>query len=801
MSIPIQCEHCNKKYNAPDSMAGKKIKCRNCGKIVSIPRMDDGPDLNLLEGLEGSANVESEMLGGSSSMGTQVRPGIGGGGRGGRIGSDPSKGMAHKRGRSGDTAEIAIAEDEDRGPPLRPSLPFEFPGAPVLDNLAPVILIVLGLGWLALMAVYSNDTRVGWVGLLRLGLYMLLYVALAFPVCYAAVKWASRQYRFMMPPAPGLRAFGAFAVPFAMAFAFWLSSQNVVMLILGMILGAIITGAAVWFLFRIQPYEMGSTLGGATGAYAASVIASYLILLGVNLGFAALMRNAETNDFDKSPVAPGFAWDVPVKHPDDKPKRTKTTDRIALSPTTNESPDPTTRVATTQGTADATAQKPPDGTNPPTHVENPATANANPGNPQIAMNVTPRPGEGVTTTKPSTTQPGERATRPTPTANSPFVAQVTPGTLGEYTDVLYPVMPSNFMAVIRTRADGAEDTVEQWTLNPLEKKREKKLRRDKETFGGYALSPSGDLIARVSSWPKMAIQVHTFSKENGQDLVKEFPFDAPMPAVRAGAGAGTNVFPGAGAGTNAKIHILGFGANDNLVVQWSTGADWNIDVLRTKGAGNPQVASFYIDRWEDSSGNPSISPKGTHLAVATFVKGQGGIDVYDLTQNRGPQQVIKTFIVNIQPWAKPAGMAWSPSGQNVAAFWDDGQGRCLLVDFKLVGDPKKPAHAYPYETAPYPALTYQSYGGGRTFDWLPDGNSWLMFGQYVIDVETGKALGDLGLPQPKSQHVLDKEQLIVQSAPAAEGAAPDYFIVKLKNDAIAAKRSELKKGGAAAIVP
>jgi hypothetical protein len=812
MPIPIQCEHCHKKYNAPDSMAGKKIKCRNCGKVVSIPKLDDeGPDVNLLAGLEGStgADVDSDMLTGSSAQGSRIGAGIGSR----RIGADPSKGIAHKRSRSGDASELAVAEDVDRGPPLRPSLPFDFPGAPVLDNLAPVVLIVLGLGWLALMAVNSNDTRVGWVGMMRLGLYSLLYVALAFPICYTSLKWASRQHRFMMPPTPRLRAFGAFAVPFAMAFAFWLSSQNVVMLILGMILGALIAGAAVWFLFRIQPYEMGAALGGATGAYAASVIGSYLILLGINLGFAALMRNADTNDLDRSPVAPGFAWDVPVKHPDDKPRKPKTTDRIMIAaPTTEQSPDSTTKpaVATTEKSPDNEAQKAPGTDN--------AATNANT---QIAMNVNPGGNNAVTTTtKPSTTKPIETAP---PAPASPFVAQVTPGNIGEYSQIVYPAMPSNFMAVVRSSADGTEDKVELWTLSPLEKKGEKKLRREKETFGGYALSPSGEVIARVSSWPKLAIQVHSFAKEQGSDVVKEFPFDSPTPIMRAGAGAGVGAVPalpaaGAHAMNNVKIRILGFGANDNLVVHWSTGMlDYNVEVLRTKGpaAGNPSIARFTIDKWEVSSGNPSINPKGTHLAVATFANNQGGIDIYDLAQSRG---AIKSFIVDVQPWAKPAGMSWSPSGQNVAAFWDDGQGRCLLVDFKMVGDPKKPAHSYPYEVAPYPPLTYQNYGPGRTLDWLPDGNSWLMFGQYVIDVETGKNLGDLGLPQPKSQHILDKEQVIVQSAPPGAGvgasaaagagagaeaaASPDFFVVKLKNDAIAAKRSAVKKGGgAAATVP
>lgn len=34
----IQCPHCATKYNVPESMAGKKVRCRKCGKIVRIPQ-------------------------------------------------------------------------------------------------------------------------------------------------------------------------------------------------------------------------------------------------------------------------------------------------------------------------------------------------------------------------------------------------------------------------------------------------------------------------------------------------------------------------------------------------------------------------------------------------------------------------------------------------------------------------------------------------------------------------------------------------------------------------------------------
>jgi hypothetical protein len=788
MAIPVQCEHCNKKYNAPDSMAGKRIKCRGCGKIVAIPALDEGPDLSVLESLEGNgagaAGVDAEMLTGSSASGSRVTGAV-------RPGTGSGKGIAHTMKRGGDVAEIAVAAGDDHSILRRPSVPFVFPGAAVLDNIAPLALIVLGLGWLALMAVNSNDTPVGWVGMLRLGLYVLLYVALAFPLCYASIKWAARKCRVMLPPGAALRAFGAFALPFAMAFAFWLSSQSAVMLILGMIIGAIIVGGAVWFLFRVQPYEMSTTLGGATGAYAASVVSSYLILLGVNLLLGVLMRGGDV-ELERSPVAPGLAWEPIRKEVKPRKVAIKTTDKIEAGAVATTQPTTSTAGTTQPATSEQTNMAKTGGTG--TDSTGQATVDTKPGNPGTtavaSTDVKPSPGNDVVATTPET-KPGT-ATKPKPAAppapSSPLVAEATAANLGDHSDVLYPAMPSNFMAVIRSKTDGAEDVIEQWTINPLEKKQEKQFRRDKDLFAGYVLSPGGDLVARVSSWPRIMIEVYSFSAGK---VVKEFPFDGSLPGAPRGGAALAPAALG-----NVKIRLLGFGVNDNLIVYWTTGGSGYVDVLRTKGGGNAQLTSFEVPAVEEASGNPSISPDGTKLALAALVKGEGGIDIYEIGLVRPQSQLMKTFAIEIHPWVKPVGLAWNPNKQGVAAFWDDGQGRGLLVDYKMAGDPRKPAHLHRYETAPYPAQTPQTYGKGRTFDWLPDGAGWLMFGQYLIDVDTGKLLGDLGAAEVKSQQVLDKEQVIVHWA--VEGGARDAYVVKLKTDAIAAKRSELKKGAGAA---
>ena len=42
--IPFACSACGKKFKAPAELAGKKIKCRQCGKPTIVPGAKAGPD-------------------------------------------------------------------------------------------------------------------------------------------------------------------------------------------------------------------------------------------------------------------------------------------------------------------------------------------------------------------------------------------------------------------------------------------------------------------------------------------------------------------------------------------------------------------------------------------------------------------------------------------------------------------------------------------------------------------------------------------------------------------------------------
>src|SRR5687767_14322433 len=39
MPIAIQCADCSSTYNVDDRLAGKRVKCKNCGSAIFVPRL------------------------------------------------------------------------------------------------------------------------------------------------------------------------------------------------------------------------------------------------------------------------------------------------------------------------------------------------------------------------------------------------------------------------------------------------------------------------------------------------------------------------------------------------------------------------------------------------------------------------------------------------------------------------------------------------------------------------------------------------------------------------------------------
>lgn len=761
-TISIECVHCHKRYNAPAAMAGKKVKCKHCGKVFAIPAEAGAPAPAADSGRSRAGEAVAPAAGpaGKSMAGAKAS---GGSVAGGKLGQ-ASAGYASRLARTDDVDEIELAGPSGGGASLRPSVIPDFPGAVVLDQLGPILLTVLGLGFLAIMAFKSNDKGPAWVSAVRLAAYLVLALGVAFPLGLVAMKHGARKCRFALPPQPALRTLGTFALPFALSFICWLAAESTGMLVFGTVIGMVLLSLAVWFFFRVQPQEMGTTVGGAIAAYVGAIVISVGVLFGVHKIFATMAASSGTNQLAMSPMGP-FEWDVPVVDLTPKVKpRPKPVIPDAAPTTTPVDNTGTGTLTATRPTTDAVASttKPLD----PNAVALANTNNTNPTTTTPSTSIGTVPQNPPTTTPPETT-PGSTKIIPAAPAHSEFVLKMEPlADLADYNQVVFSSGTGTVVAALKTGP--VEETVEFFAGNPLAKRGEATFPTEKDVKQTYVLNGTGDQLARIVAWPKLAVQLWNTAtnKEKDSKLVPLNP-------------------------QHGMPEILGFGFNDNIVLAWTgTNGGQDIEVVNPKTPNGQSVAYFVIDKFERASGNPSISPDGRTLALAAYALNQahvmsGGIDLWNLTNTARKPVPIRTLDVPLKTWVKPTGMAYGPMGQRMAVLFES-EGRGVLYTHRTT-DPKV-EHEFLFRSPPYPENTREGFNG-KTLDWV-DANTLLVMGRSLIDSETGKILGDLGIESPKAQRVVDKETILLQTQ-TAEGKN-QIMQVKLNLPAIAAKRAELK---------
>jgi hypothetical protein len=275
---------------------------------------------------------------------------------------------------------------------------------------------------------------------------VLAYVGGAFPISYWGVRVAARKCRFALPPSPGMRAFAAFALPFALAMICRLTGQSTAMLVTGTIVGAVLSCATVWFLFRVQPHEMSTALGVTAGGFAGGAVAAALVLTGVDFAIYKVGQSSGTQ-FAAAPMGM-IDWDLKPGEggAEVKPKKPRATgEGIAAAPEA-------TTTLTTAPTADPHEAS--ETTTPLVGVDGagPTTRKVDPNAVAMNTNVVPAPVEPV---KPEVVEPPVKPeVKPTPVVvapkvESPFVAKVTPVVELQPDDtVLTTAAQTNFVAVL-----------------------------------------------------------------------------------------------------------------------------------------------------------------------------------------------------------------------------------------------------------------------------------------------------------------------------------------------------------------
>lgn len=341
MPIKVACPSCGHQYQVADALAGKKVKCKECGGIIAIPAPGSEEDFDF-----GAIDVEPEQPApGRSSAGARVEQ---------------------------PRYEQPVDEEEPAGGEAIPE--YNFKGAPVVQSVVPAILGAGCLGWMAVQAFRADDPNHGWVGPFRAAVYLLGYAVVVFPITLIGVRAAGQKAYVAMPENYRWKSFGIFSVPAALAAIFTLISPSVVMLVVGIAVGLIISIGAFIFLFGIRPQRMGVAIGALIGYVIGGAVLGVALLFGIAFLVQAILGLTKTaHEYSFNPVGPQFMWTATP--PEEKKKHP-----IVEVPTTEPAmTQPSESTGTTQPTTNPSLAE----THPTT---NPTTQTA------------------ISTTKPATTQ-------------------------------------------------------------------------------------------------------------------------------------------------------------------------------------------------------------------------------------------------------------------------------------------------------------------------------------------------------------------------------------------------------------
>jgi hypothetical protein len=358
----------------------------------------------------------------------------------------------------------------------------------------------------------------------------------------------------------------------------------------------------------------------------------------------------------------------------------------------------------------------------------------------------------------------------TPAApRSPLVASVDP--VAEFaagTQLVFPKASNAGAAAVVFDADF--ETVTFYAGSPLAPRAGGPVQfaAEKGVHQQYFLSPAGDTLVRLASFPQLSVELIN---------------PANPKAVR-------RVTLNAALGTP---ELLGFAFGDALVILWNKGNLYGVEVLNTKGAAGQSVATFNIEPPVRTPGNLSISPDGKSLAIAAAASpnaaaspgAAGGIEIWDLLNRR--TRPLRTLKVPLSTWVKPTGVAFSPNGAQMAGFFEQ-DNKSVLFALRAGAD-VAPVHTHTFTTRMLFPPDAATNFAGHTLDYL-DNNTWLMFGRTLVDVDTGAILGDLQVENPRAQHIVDGQTVLLETAEADGKIHLEQ--VKLNAEAVAKKRAEAK---------
>lgn len=664
MSITAVCNSCGRRYQAPDNMAGKRVRCKQCGRVFEVPAPDTTgePDLDTLGELEKSfaALDPSSMTTGTGAY-------------------QPPE---------------AEGDDDASVAPLlrgRTNVRFRFSYAKEMDQYLPWILVIGGLIWLWMNTYRHNETGAIWVAIVRFVVAFLAYALIVAPVTLALIRKAGRTLGYQMPVGDRWRGFATYLPAFVFGIVMWVVGDGwITALVLGSLMGVTLMTGPLWLLFRLRPSEILMTAIHACFGFMLGLGIAGGVFFGLNaLAVNLLVATKKPALLPGSPFSSGFAWIAP-----------EVKEQLAGT----NSPRPRPRTTTSPIQANDPEPVPPPPANNPTVVPQPA-------GPQLVP----------------------------PAINSPIVRGVDMIPVAEsFDEVIRPLTQSPFIAVVRR--SGGSQTFELWNIDTRDKRGSAVFSVADSTR--YVLSPDGDQLARIASFPRLELQIWSFAQSS---IVRRIELNA----------------------NQGTPELIGFANDLRLMIRWQRENACGIEVADLSGAAESS-RKIETPWFERDSNTLVVSPDGRLVAIATKINNAPTLAIYDLES--GMMLCRERINMDAPGAVLPTGIAFSFDARKIGILFEErGSGLllCYAID-RAAGTCFQVTDQF-YPAGPLPGRNAR-VSGGSALAWLPDGKSLVIYGVGVFDQASGRLIADVGLPSVETYRVVSPDTIeVVGEAPPNPG--------------------------------
>lgn len=763
MPIQTKCEHCGHPYIARDDLAGRRVRCRQCG-LVFVLSASASDEISLIDQTTNQPATESLSntdLSGDTTPAMEVDQGL----------PFPHEGLAETRrmpavttsqsnmtGGVGsaksmmerpdyDPGEFAVADDRSPGTGFRPALPFDFPFAGELDRWLPWGTIALMLFWVgmvswnwrpysALSDVINTPKLPDWSGAFPLGLLLLIYVVVWLPLMSQANRSAAKANKFILPEHGIRRAAAIASIPFALGSVFWLGAESIAAGITGMVLGLGLALLAAWFLLRLRQKEIPFVgIAYAIGGIIATLL-SALLIYGADFALSqTILAMHMHQQFPTSPLGPDLPWDMT------RPRPTPDTTAIAqVKPPTSK---PAPALVATPDAAGGAPISPPQSTALP-NPQPPVVANPGPdrmNQPIVQQPAPPAPVPPLPWTAYAAPQPPANqvtlATLQNLQSASPMVVDAQMLPMLEAQRIVYPQMSAKFAVAISPLPDSNDDLVEWYRLDG-KFPRLAKARVSRNANPSYALSPDGDLLAWVSNAMLYEVQVRSLSQEKVIQKIQ-----IPDRSV--------------------QTRILGFTNNTTMLVEYRGMRGCEFDLVDLSGTGksypapvwttmSQTVAVFVADEKRPETTRvaaivpPAMDDPFPALEIFPVGLALGKAKPIILPLPRALDQMVAM---------NPTGIAFSPDGKQVAVSYEAaGQLGVVLANLE-----RKTVNTRTFALPSDMGRGAAPSNANSRLTWLSPGDRWLYAGRLILDGETEKILASFDALCPVLQ------QKLIETAP------------------------------------